>query len=397
MGMDFCTGFALMPQASSHTSSKRVISAAPETLPTSVPLHTAVLIGRFQPLHNGHMALLHAALERARQVVVVLGSAWQAPNPKNPFSWQERAQMMRDALSKEDAERVHCVPVRDYYNEPLWVHAVRDAVATHVPEGASVALVGHFKDASSAYLARFPGWELISLPRLGQFDATPLREIFFGEGSASPEAMDAALTKLATQMPESTLSFLRRWAQTPLYVRMQKEWHMLQAYKEAWAKAPYSPVFVTVDALLRCHAQGKDQVLLIQRGHAPGQGLWAMPGGFLEQRDSLWQSCVRELREETCASVSEADLLAALQAVQVFDHPDRSLRGRTITHVHYLDLGLQPSLPPVQGADDAALARWVPIADLAQMEGEFFEDHFQILCQFLPITLSHHEPAQQPT
>ena len=361
-----------------------------------MPLHTAVLIGRFQPLHNGHMALLHAALERARQVVVVLGSAWQAPNPKNPFSWQERAQMLRDALSKEDAERVQCVPVRDYYNEPLWVNAVRDAVQAHVPEGASVALVGHFKDSSSSYLARFPGWELISLPRLGQFDATPLRDIFLGEGSASPEAMDAALGKLSTHMPESTLAFLRHWAHTPLYVRLQKEWHMLQAYKEAWAKAPYAPLFVTVDALLRCHAKGQGHVLLIQRGHAPGVGLWALPGGFLEQRDSLWQSCVRELREETCSSISEADLLAAVQAVQVFDHPDRSLRGRTITHVHYLDLGMQPALPPVQGADDAALARWVPIADLAQMEGDFFEDHFQILCQFLPITLIHGEqPARQ--
>ena len=101
---------------------------------------------------------------------------------------------------------MHCVPVRDYYNEPLWVQAVRDAVAAHVPEGASVALVGHFKDSSSSYLAR-PGWELISLPRLGQFDATPLREIFFGEGSASPQAMDAALTQLADQMPQSTLDF----------------------------------------------------------------------------------------------------------------------------------------------------------------------------------------------
>lgn len=120
---------------------------------------------------------------------------------------------------------------------------------------------------------------------------------------------------------------------------------MLQDYKRAWAKAPYAPVFVTVDALLRCRAKGQDQVLLIQRGHAPGQGLWALPGGFLEQRDGLWQSCMRELREETCSSISEADLLAALQAVQVFDHPDRSLRGRTITHVHYLDLGVQPSLP----------------------------------------------------
>lgn len=390
-----------MPQASASLSSTRLVTASPETLPTSTPVHTAVLIGRFQPLHNGHMALLHAALERARQVVVVLGSAWQAPNPKNPFSWQERAQMLHEALSPDDARRVHCVPVRDYYNEPLWVQAVRDAVGAHVPEGASVALVGHFKDASSSYLARFPGWELISLPRLGQFDATPLRDIFLGDGNASPQALETALARLSAQVPDSTLQFLRRWAQTPLYARMQQEWRMLSAYKQAWSQAPYAPVFVTVDALLRCRIpskdpRGHDQVLLIQRGHAPGKGLWALPGGFLEQRDSLWQSCVRELREETCSAISEADLLAALQTVQVFDHPDRSLRGRTITHVHYLDLGVQPGLPPVQGADDAAQARWVPVADLPQMEGEFFEDHFQILCQFLPIALSNEQPRERP-
>ena len=37
---------------------------------------TAVLIGRFQPVHSGHLALLHAALAQARQVVVVVGSAF---------------------------------------------------------------------------------------------------------------------------------------------------------------------------------------------------------------------------------------------------------------------------------------------------------------------------------
>ena len=377
-----------MPQARTAPQSPRVLASAADRLPTSIPLHTAVLIGRFQPLHNGHMALLRAALERARQVVVVLGSAMQAPTPKNPFSWQERAQMLRAALTREDAERIRCVPVRDYYNEPLWVNAVREAVQAHVPEGASVALVGHFKDASSSYLAQFPGWELISLPRLGQFDATPLRDLYLGSAGESPAALEQALEQLGTQAPASTVEFLHRWAHTPLYARMRQEWRMLCRYREAWQAAPYPPVFVTVDALLRCRAQGRDQVLLVQRGHAPGQGLWALPGGFLEQRDSLWQSCMRELREETRLATAEADLLAALQAVQVFDHPDRSLRGRTITHVHYMDLGEQPHPPRVIGSDDAALARWVPVAELPGMEGAFFEDHFQILCQFLPIALA---------
>ncbi|EKD97137.1 MAG: Cytidyltransferase-related protein, partial [uncultured bacterium] len=39
-------------------------------------LDTAIYIGRFEPVHNGHMALLQRALDSARSVIVVMGSAW---------------------------------------------------------------------------------------------------------------------------------------------------------------------------------------------------------------------------------------------------------------------------------------------------------------------------------
>ena len=90
---------------------------------------TALLIGRFEPVHSGHLALLHEALRVAPQVIVVVGSAWQARSPKNPFTWQEREAMLRDALPLADRSRVRVLPVRDYYNEAVWVQAVRQGVA----------------------------------------------------------------------------------------------------------------------------------------------------------------------------------------------------------------------------------------------------------------------------
>ncbi|WP_159910845.1 bifunctional nicotinamide-nucleotide adenylyltransferase/Nudix hydroxylase [Pantoea sp. 18069] len=344
---------------------------SPDTSPSSPP-HTAVLIGRFQPWHNGHMALLQAALQQAQQVVVVLGSAHQARSPKNPFTWQERAAMVQAALSPAERARVHCIPVRDHYNEARWVEAVRAGVQALVPPGAAIALVGHFKDSSSSYLQSFPGWQLLSLPRLGAFDATPLREIYW---NASAAARSEVLAALAPQVPAPVLDFLQAWMDTPDYGAMQHEAAMLRSYHAAWACAPYPPVFVTVDALLLCNGH----LLLIERGHAPGKGLWALPGGFIEPRDSLWQSCLRELQEETGCAVDAQALEAALQGVQVFDHPDRSLRGRTITHVHVFDLGERAQLPAVQGGDDAALARWVPLAQLPALETRFFEDHFHVI------------------
>lgn len=339
---------------------------------------TALLIGRFEPVHSGHLALLHEALRQAPQVIIVVGSAWQARSPKNPFTWQEREAMLLGALPEADCGRVQVLPVRDYYNEAVWVQAVRRGVAEHTAPGARIALVGHFKDATSSYLRAFPGWTLIDLPRQGRMDATTIRDAYFG---ATPATVGTALAPLAGEIPPSTIAMLEQFAQTPHYPALQEEWRMLRGYREAWAAAPYPPVFVTVDAVLRC----QDQVLLIRRAHAPGKGQLAVPGGFIEQRETVWQSCLRELVEETHCQLSEATMRAALQSVAVFDHPDRSQRGRTITHAHYFDLGDVP-FPVVQADDDAALVQWTPIDQLARLEEEFFEDHFHMLDHFLGLT-----------
>ena len=345
-------------------------------MPSSLPHDIAVFIGRLQPLHQGHLALLQRALDSAPTVVVVIGSAFQARSAKNPFTWEERAALVRAAFPDADRQgRLRFVPVRDYYDEARWVAAVRQGVTAQAGPDARIALVGHFKDSSSSYLRRFPGWTLIDLERHTATDATALRDAYFGAEAAT---LPAVLQDLGQQMPACSVDFLRQFAQQPAYAALQEEWQALRRDRLAWAVAPYPPILVTVDALVRC----QDRVLLIRRGRAPGKGLWALPGGFLEPRDTLWQSCLRELAEETAWPLDEAASRAALRAVQVFEHPDRSQRGRTLTHAHFLDLGDAP-LPPVRGGDDAQHAEWVPVAQLTALEDQLFEDHFHLLDCFL--------------
>ena len=340
----------------------------------------SVYIGRFQIFHNGQLALLQRALAAAPLCIVVLGSALQARTPKNPFTWQERAEMIRLALPEADRARVQFLPVRDYYDQARWVSAVKQGVAELVGEkpGASLVLVGHFKDASSDYLGNFPGWALDSAEAQGRIDASSLRDAYFGNAKGS---LDAALAALVSQAPASTLEFLRAWAALPHYREMAAEWASLKAEKAKWAGSPYPPVFVTVDAVVQCAGR----VLLIERGRAPGKGLFAVPGGFIEQRETVYQSALRELEEETGIRLLEGDMHNALKAVHVFDHPDRSQRGRVITHAHLFDLGTR-RLPEVQGSDDAASAQWVAIEDLAGMEDRFHDDHFHMLDFFFSIT-----------
>jgi bifunctional NMN adenylyltransferase/nudix hydrolase len=105
----------------------------------------------------------------------------------------------------------------------------------------------------------------------------------------------------------------------------------------------------------------------------PGRGLWALPGGFLDQGETLAAAAVRELQEETGIAVTLADV----REHRVFDDPERSLRGRTIPHVYRFALDERATMPAAQGGDDAAAAAWIGCTELSPMQ--LFEDHYAIL------------------
>lgn len=337
----------------------------------------AVVIGRFQALHDGQLALIRRALAQAPLCVVVIGSAHQARTPKNPFTWEERAEVIRLAVGAADGERLRFVPVRDYYDSSRWVAAVREGVGV-IAGNAPMVLVGHLKDATSVYLREFPGWTLDDAGSQGPMHSSAVRDVWFGAEGAS---LDAALAALVDQVPPATLAFLRSWSALPYYSELASEWRALRDEKAKWAGSPYPPVFVTVDAVVKCSGT----VLLIRRGRAPGKGLFAVPGGFIEQRETVLQSALRELEEETGLKLLEPDMRNALKDTQVFDHPDRSQRGRVITHAHLFDLGNRRP-PEVNAADDAASAEWMPIDRLAGLEDRFHDDHFHILDYFFSLT-----------
>ncbi len=349
------------------------------------PRHfAAVHMGHFQPVHQGHVKALLLGLEEADHLIVVLGTARQARSPHHPFTTQERREMIRLALPAEVRQRVHFLPLRKHYDDVRWSRAVQQGVdriiATLMPDGAtaqapSVVWVGTFSAPLSTPQDHFPHWHRLHCEPGSPLGAHDIRRALY---AGHPRAIDATLAALGPALPASTTDFLRAWMTLPYLGQMVREWQALQSYQEAWAASPYPPVFVTVDAVVRCAGH----VLLIRRGQAPGVGLCAVPGGFIEQRETAYQSAVRELIEETRLDVPPSELHSHLQASAVFDHPDRSPRGRTITHAFCFDLG-ERDLPQVQADDDALAAFWAPIDRLVDMEDQFHDDHFHILDHFI--------------
>lgn len=338
----------------------------------------AIVIGRFQPLHKGHEHLISKALEIADNVVVLIGSAGEPRTPKNPWTYEERAEMVRLSFPN-----VECRPIYDFkYTELAWVEQVQGVIAElEGPLKHRVVLVGHEKDKSSYYLKVFPQTDFIEagMMRTAEgldycLDATTIREYIFND----------EITHLIGLLNPAIYSYLadiqyRDETKVEDFRSAKLYYQHIQKYKKAWANAPYPPTFVTVDAIV----VQSGHVLLVQRGDHPGKGLWALPGGFLNVDERIVDGMVRELYEETVLKVQEKILRRCIVDTQVFDDPNRSLRGRTITHAFLIKLDDHLDLPRVTGSDDAAKAWWFPIAEVRNMRSKLFDDHFEIIISML--------------
>jgi 8-oxo-dGTP diphosphatase len=115
---------------------------------------------------------------------------------------------------------------------------------------------------------------------------------------------------------------------------------------------------VTVDIVLFYAAKDGLEILLIQRAKAPFQNHWALPGGFVDENESLEAAAARELLEETKLRRARFKQLGA------FGDPGRDPRGHTVSIAFGAIL---KSKPKVEGSDDAKAAAWHPVKRLPKL------------------------------
>jgi bifunctional NMN adenylyltransferase/nudix hydrolase len=380
-----------------------------------------VFIGRLSPFHLGHAEVLKRAIATSDHVLLLIGSSAQARTIKNPFTFQERRhavlEWLFETMSPLQAElKVTIKPLYDYpYNNSAWIKEVQEATEAtkrHMLElsgtfdDVQCYITGSDRDKSTWYLHAFGNYfkeDLVDPKRLlGELTATRVRDSLFG----------GELSDIESLIPPTTMRFLQEFKTTPAYYDLVAEYTSNLQQRESWALperelfkkdfsqiisrfsgpeedkaklqlmfnrmiklAPYPSTFTTVDAVVI----QSGHILVNVRDDFPGRGLWALPGGFVEQSEWLIDACIRELQEETRIELAPAQLYGSIKHHQVFDFPERSTRGRTFTHAYLLKLDDTKPLPKVKPQKgEVKSVQFIPINEALSRTDRWFEDHHHI-------------------
>ncbi|MBU4265611.1 MAG: NUDIX hydrolase [Candidatus Altiarchaeales archaeon] len=112
---------------------------------------------------------------------------------------------------------------------------------------------------------------------------------------------------------------------------------------------------LTVDAVIL--DREKNSIVLVKRGIYPFEGMWALPGGFVEYKETVENATIREAKEETGLDIEIERM------VGVYSDPERDPRGHTVA-VTFLCRRVGGEL---NAGDDAAEAKEFKIKEMPEM------------------------------
>ena len=174
--------------------------------PASPPDPGLVVLGRFQPFHHGHALLIKAAEEWRRSnapemtLVIAIGSSNRPESIENPWSSQERVEMIDSWLNEVGYIDVSIVSIPDIEDPPNWVSHAENY---HGPAG-----VFFTSDNPSAELYKSAGWPVVltSLEQRENFEGWRVRET--ARMMSTVDDVEAVRTVLSHSVPEKVVDYL---------------------------------------------------------------------------------------------------------------------------------------------------------------------------------------------
>jgi len=249
-------------------------------------MRRGLFIGRFQPLHIGHMSIIDK-MSRAKdldEIIIGIGTSQCSHTLYNPYTAGERREMIERSLKTN--KPYHIINIPDINDFPRWVNYVESLTLKFDVIYSGNTIVKELFEQK--------GYEV----RLSEFEhdisATDIRKMMI---TGDP---------WGDYVPEGAREMIGRVKG-------------VQRLRNICAKYPQPAV--TADMIINYKDQG---IVLIKRKEEPFKGRWALPGGHINTGyENIQQTAVRETKEETNLDIK----LEQLNLVGVYSEPGRDPRG----------------------------------------------------------------------
>jgi len=332
------------------------------------PYAASVYIGRFQPFHNGHLNSIKSALQKSHRLILVLGGAYLSPSIRGPWSIEERIQMIKNCLTKQQLNRIDFVYVRDrLYCEQLWIQNVKGELAKLIDTNLPIAIIGHEKDSSSYYLKVFPQWDFLETGNFKGINATDIRKSYF---------LSKNLKSAYDKTPKSISNWLKNYRKKNAFKIIKEKYIYIQKMLSNDKLNMNNDVF---NVFIVCN----NYVLLLKSKQTLRKYLFSMPEiEELNQNDPK-----NSILSEIIFKNSNNKLNFELLNHRIFDYSGRYPIGVQKSNTFYFKLNHE-NLPVVLPGKNSEHVEWILLDDIHLLENQIYSDHFQIMSWFLNTTSS---------
>ena len=89
-------------------------------------MKTACFVLRAQPFHLGHLRAIEWILRKYEKLIVIIGSSQESHTEENPFTFEERKEMIEKSLKSRgiEKERYEIIGIPDFHNDKAWVEYI---------------------------------------------------------------------------------------------------------------------------------------------------------------------------------------------------------------------------------------------------------------------------------
>lgn len=335
-------------------------------------------IGRFQPFHEGHLEIVKGAFKNGiEKLHIIIGSAEQYATVKNPFSFNERVDIIKDFLIVKNDIEIHRLD--DHPSDDIWFRNLENLIKEICNEVDDEIYFVHSsrKDDKESEklnteickrLHHIPMW----IENKIDTNATFIRKTLFD---------DSLMFIQYRKIYHAWIWDSEKAKYNSNFIIANNDYKIIKKIKENKEKYPYPINDVATDVIVwkgSLKHLFENQILLIRRAKGCyGEGKLALPGGFLESELSLEENAVKELYEETGMKLNVDDV----EYSSLVDNPNRSFRGRIISFVYEHKVEDDFDFSNLKAGDDAGEIVIMSLNEILKNKGLFFEDHWTIITE----------------